>query len=137
MLAREMISTHRDVRGNVNDALVRCIEQCYICAQTCNACADACLAEDSVQQLRQCIRLNADCADICMATGNLASRRTGSNEPVLKQLLELCSNACRICADECQRHAAQHEHCRVCADECRQCQKACEEAAMSIQPRAH
>lgn len=35
MNAREMIASHPDVKGNVNDALVRCIEECYACAQTC------------------------------------------------------------------------------------------------------
>ena len=39
-----------------------------------------------VEQLRQCIRLNLDCADVCAATGAVASRRTGSNESVIKRL---------------------------------------------------
>ncbi|PZR46774.1 MAG: four-helix bundle copper-binding protein, partial [Stutzerimonas stutzeri] len=62
---QEMIATHPDVKGNTNDALIRCIEECYSCAQICTSCADACLAEEMVAQLRQCIRLNLDCADIC------------------------------------------------------------------------
>src|SRR5581483_5367932 len=135
MHAREMISTHPNVRGNVNDTLVRCIEECFSCAQTCIACADACLAEDSVQQLRQCIRLNADCADICIATGALASRRTGSNDLTLAQMLETCVTACRVCGDECERHASMHQHCRICAEECRRCQEACAQASASIQPK--
>ena len=55
MKAQQMISTHPDVRGNFSDPLVRCIEECYDCAQVCTTCADACLAEEMVQQLRQCI----------------------------------------------------------------------------------
>jgi len=135
MHAKEMISSHKDVRGSVNDSLIRCIEECFACAQTCIACADSCLAEDAVSELRQCIRLNADCADVCVAAGSLASRRTGSNEAVLKQVLTTCAAACLACGEECTRHASKHEHCRICADECRRCQKACEEAASSIQPR--
>lgn len=77
MLAREMISTHPDTKGKPSDALVHCVEECFNCAQTCTACADACLAEPMVDRLRQCIRLNLDCADVCAATGKLASRRTG------------------------------------------------------------
>lgn len=69
MQAREMIRSHPDVKGNMSEALVRCIEECYACAQACTACADACLAEAMVDQLRQCIRLDLDCADVCAATG--------------------------------------------------------------------
>jgi hypothetical protein len=63
---QQMISTHPQVQGNTNEALIRCLEECYSCAQTCISCADACLAEDMVDQLRQCIRLNQDCADLCL-----------------------------------------------------------------------
>jgi len=93
MHARDIISTHPDVRGNVSEALVRCIDECYACAQACTACADACVAEEMVQQLKQCIRLNLDCADVCLATGALASRRTGSNEQILGQMLQICAAA--------------------------------------------
>lgn len=84
MHAQQIISTHPHVRGNTNDALIRCIEECYDCAQTCTACADACLAEDRVKDLTQCIRMCLDCTDVCAATGSLASRRTGSDEILLR-----------------------------------------------------
>lgn len=132
MQAREMIGTHPDVKGNLSEALVRCIEECYACAQTCIVCADACLAEDMVAELRQCIRLNLDCADICAATGALASRRTGSNEQILRQTIELCAAICRACGDECQSHAGHHEHCRVCAESCRRCAEACQAALRDV-----
>ena len=128
MQAREMIAAHPDVRGNVSEALVRCVEECFACAQTCASCADACLAEEMVQQLRQCIRLNLDCADICAATGAMASRRTGSNEQVLRAAIQACALACRACWQECQRHAGMHDHCRICAEACRRCADACEKA---------
>lgn len=134
MRAQEIISTHPEVRGNTNDVLIRCIEACFDCSQACTSCADACLAEDMVTQLRQCIRLNLDCADVCAATGALASRRTGSNEALLKTMLEACGLACRLCGAECSRHAQMHQHCRVCADACRRCEQACMEAASTITP---
>ncbi|NYZ17521.1 four-helix bundle copper-binding protein [Azospirillum sp. RWY-5-1] len=132
MMARAMIATHPDVKGSVNDALIRCIEDCYSCAQACTACADACLAEDMVAELRQCIRLNLDCADLCTATGSIATRRTGSNEAVIRLTVQACTEACRICAEECERHAAMHEHCRICAESCRRCETACREALDSL-----
>jgi len=132
MHAREMISTHPHVRGQTNDALIRCIEQCYDCAQTCVTCADACLGEDMVDQLVQCIRLNLDCADVCNAAGSVATRRSGSNEPVIRAMLEACETACRLCAEECERHASAHEHCRICAEECRACEQSCQSARASM-----
>jgi hypothetical protein len=132
MQVREMLSTHPDVKGDANDALLRCIEECYACAQACTACADACLAEERVADLRQCIRLNLDCGDICAAAGAAATRRTGSNEELLVQLLTACALACRLCGDECEHHAGMMEHCRVCAEACRRCADACNEAIRSI-----
>ena len=132
MHAQQMISSHPDVRGNTNDSLIRCIEQCYECAQTCTVCADACLGEEMVQHLKQCIRLNLDCADVCAATGSIASRRTGSNEELIRRMLEACGQACAACAVECERHAEMHEHCRICAEACRRCEQACREAFDTI-----
>lgn len=132
MHTHQMISTHPDVKGSVNDALVRCIEECYACAQTCISCADACLAEDMVDELRQCIRLDMDCADVCAATGRLASRRTGSNQELLRQMIETCAAACKICGEECVRHADMHEHCQICADSCRSCEEACRQAVGTV-----
>ncbi|WP_230532412.1 four-helix bundle copper-binding protein [Microvirga roseola] len=132
MHAQEMISSHPDVKGNTNDALIRCIERVYSCAQACTSCADACLAEDMVQQLRQCIRLNLDCADVCVATGSVATRRTGSNEEVIRRMLEACATALRMCGDECERHAGEHEHCRINAESCRRGEQACQEALQSM-----
>lgn len=132
MQAHQMISTHPDVRGKTNDVLIRGIEECYSCAQTCTSCADACLAEDKVRDLAQCIRLNVDCADVCAATGRLATRRTGSDEEVIRRMLDVCALACRLCGEECQRHASKHEHCRICAEACRRCTQACQEALRSM-----
>ena len=132
MRAHEMIATHPDVRGSINDELIRCIEECYSCAQVCTSCADASLAEDDVQDLRQSIRLSLDCSDICNATGTVATSRTGSDEEIIRRMLEVCAAACRLCGEECQRHASHHEHCRVCAEACRRCMAACQEAAGTI-----
>jgi hypothetical protein len=128
MHVEEMIATHPDAKGQVNRALLHCIEQCYSCAQTCISCADACLAEPIVVELRLCIRLNLDCADLCTAAGRIATRRTASNETLIVETLNACALACRICADECERHAGPMEHCRICADACNDCEEACSAA---------
>ena len=133
MHVREMISTHPDAHGRMSDTLLRCIEECYDCAQTCTSCADACLGESMVRDLVQCIRLNLDCADLCMATGAMASRRSGANADVLRSAMTACAEACRACAEECRKHMDHHEHCRICAEAC----DACEEACRNALPQLH
>jgi hypothetical protein len=128
MHTEKMIATHPSVHGDINEPLAAAIDAAYACAQTCTSCADACLAEDMVQQLRQCIRLNLDCADVCDAFATLGSRRTGSNEEVMRKMLDACVTACRLCGEECGRHASMHEHCLVCAEACRECEAACRDA---------
>jgi hypothetical protein len=137
MHIEEIIATHPDVKGSTNDALISCIESCYDCAQACVSCADACLAEPMVQQLTQCIRLNLDCADICGAAGSIATRRTGSNEQVIQSVLEACALACRVCEEECARHADDHEHCKICAAACERCARACQAALQSFGGKGH
>jgi hypothetical protein len=134
MHTHTMIGSHPDVRGDTNDALIGAIDEMLACAQACVTCADACVAEEMVPDLRQCIRLNLDCADLCFAGASLASRRTGSNEVVLKLVLQACAEACRLCGTECRRHSAMHEHCRICAEACASCEDACRSAAASITP---
>lgn len=137
MHTEQMIAAHPQARGNVNGALLRCIDACHDCAQACTSCADACLGEKSIAELAQCIRLTLDCADICTVAATIASRRTGTNESVVKQALDLCAEACRSCAQECAKHATMHEHCRICADACGRCEQACREASGTITPAMH
>lgn len=107
------------------EAVAQCIERLQDCAQACTACADACLAEDMIGQLRTCIRLNMDCADICMTTERSLSRMTGADLTVVRSLLDTCMVATRACGMECRRHAEMHEHCRICADACHDAEQAC------------
>jgi len=132
MHAQQMIRTHPHMRGQTNDALIRCIEECYSCAQTCTSCADACLGEENVKSFTQCIRLNLDCADVCNIAGRIATRLTGSDGELIRSVIDTCAAACRLCAEECEKHAGMHEHCRICAEACRRCMKACEEAGLSV-----
>jgi hypothetical protein len=125
--AQQMLETH-PWEGNVDlGPLASCVEACFDCAQACTACADACLSEDQVADLRKCIRLDQDCADICEVTGRVLTRQTEYDAPTSKSQLEACRGVCRTCAEECERHADHHEHCRVCAEACRRCEQACEE----------
>ncbi len=123
-----MLQTHPVAIGGIDrDMLVACLRACLDCAQTCTSCAYACLAEDMVAELRQCIRRNQDCADVCAATARVLTRRSGTNDALVRSLLAACQEACRSCAEECEQHAGMHEHCRICAEACRHCEQACAE----------
>ena len=112
--------------------LVRCIEECADCASLCTICADASLAEDDVVTLVRCVRLCLDCADACTDTGRIVSRQTDPDADTQRTALEACRAVCLACGDECERHAAHHEHCRLSAEECRRCQRACEDLLAAL-----
>lgn len=124
----EMLRTHPRASSANIPGLRECLEACYDCAQSCSSCADACLGEESVQELVRCIRLNLDCAEICLTTGDIMARLTEPDMALLRKQLEACIEACRVCGEECERHAQMHEHCRLCAEACRRCEQACHKA---------
>lgn len=112
--------------------LEQCIKACFDCAQTCTACADADLAEQQRDLLLRCIRLNLDCAAICTAAGGVITRQTEFDMGVARAVLQACAQVCRICGDECERHAQHMEHCRICAQACRRCEQACNQAVAAL-----
>ena len=128
MSIAKMIAAHPDVAGNLNEPLAQAVRHAMFCAAICNSCADACLAER--MDMRQCVRTCLDCADICEATYRVATRRTGSNEVVLREMLQLCITACDVCAEECARH--DNDHCRRCAEMCRECADDCRAAVETL-----
>jgi hypothetical protein len=128
MHTSQMVSTNPTPPVLRTEHLVDCIEACFDCAQACSACADACLGEDDIAMLRRCIRLNEDCAGVCLTTGQMLSRQQHSETRLMRSQLETCLLACQLCGDECARHASHHEHCRICEEACRTCAKACRDA---------
>jgi hypothetical protein len=104
----------------------------FECAAACVACADACLGEDQLQNLRRCIRTCLDCGDVCALTGRLVLRHTETVPSMVRAQLEACVTACRVCAEECERHAGMHEHCRYCGESCRRCEGACRQLLGSL-----
>jgi len=89
------------------------------CALACEHCATSCLQEEDVKSMAQCIKLDRDCADICVQGARLLQR----DSDIGHQYLLLCEEICRMCGDECSKH--QMDHCQRCAAACRQCAEAC------------
>lgn len=123
--AQAMLDTYPREFNVDAGVLAACVDACYECAQTCTACADDCLSEPSVAELVKCIRLNQDCADVCVAAGRVANRQTEYDANVTRSIVEACVAACRACGEECERHASMHRHCAICAEACRRCEQAC------------
>ncbi len=132
MTYQEIINLHPHPSDVDRDLLLRCIEECLDCTASCTACADACLGESDLPDLRRCVRLNLDCADVCDATGRIVTRQTTPDLRLIGAIVEACAMACLVCAEECDRHAAHHEHCRVCAIVCRRCKEACDDLVAAI-----
>ena len=131
MSIRKMIALHP--KDQNNQALGDAVHHLMYCSKMCLSCADACMAESTgpeAMDMAQCIRLCLDCSDICEATARLGLRRTGDDQPMLRELLELCARMCEACAAECEKH--EHEHCKLCAQICRECAEDCRKAAASL-----
>lgn len=131
MNVEDFLRTHPRKPANA-DVIAACVKACFGCLESCTLCADACLGEGRVEEMRRCIRLDLDCAAVCLATGQVAARQTETDRDLLRAQLQACATACRICAEECQRHAGKHEHCRLCAESCRLCERACNDLIAAL-----
>ncbi|WP_420593989.1 four-helix bundle copper-binding protein [Deinococcus sp.] len=128
---QRMLQTHPQIGQSPFEmnALLEAISAAFECAQICTGCADACLGEtEHLAHLAHCIRLNADCADICGTTGRMLMRQTQPDTGVLRAQLHSCVTACKACGDECEGHAKNMDmkHCEVCLESCRRCEQACQ-----------
>jgi hypothetical protein len=95
------------------------ISELQFCAGQCSRCYDACLMQNDTEKLRLCMYLTEDCAEICRLTASLLDR----NSPNAELFLKLCSDTCRVCAEECQKVASVQS--LKCADTCLKCEEVC------------
>jgi hypothetical protein len=119
------IELERYLRGAAKEYHA-CIEACVECWLACEMCAEACLHESDVKRMVECIRLDRDCAEVCQAAVRLMVRG-GELAPAF---CRVCAEICDACAEECERHEA--EHCQVCAAACRRCAEECRKMAGAL-----
>jgi hypothetical protein len=124
-VAREMLDAAPVPVELGAEAVAAAIDACMVAAQACTSCANLSLAEEDIAELRRCVALCADCADICSTTLRVLSRPFSSDHLVTHRQLTACVRACSNSAEECERHAAHHRHCAICARACRACVHAC------------
>ena len=89
------------------------------CVTACNHCADACLDEDNIKMMVDCIRTDRVCAEVCGTTAKVLL----TSYKDVNGLVKYCQQICTACADECEKH--EHQHCQDCAKACRACEDAC------------
>ena len=103
-----------------HDSIIQILQNCV---KTCNECFTACLKENDVTMMAECIRLDRECAEVCGLLEQFLSR--GSQFSA--ELAALCAKICEACASECIQH--EHEHCQQCATLCLACAEACRSIA--------
>lgn len=101
------------------------IERLLACKALCEHCASACLEDEDIDVLRQCISLTHDCASLCDLTAVLLIRHGEATSSLLDKVVALCIEACEQAAAECASHASRHDHCAECATACGECVEAC------------
>jgi hypothetical protein len=89
----------------------------------CNQCYDACLKEDNLSEMSDCIRFDRECADFCAYLEQAIGRGTR----YVNELAFLCAKICDDCGNECKKH--QHDHCQDCAKACLKCAEECRKLA--------
>jgi hypothetical protein len=103
----------------MNKAVEGLVSQVLACQKACQICFDACLKEDHVAMMAECIRTDRECADICGLVVDFSYRESN----LFPDLVAVCARACEVCATECEQH--DHDHCQQCAKACRECEAAC------------
>jgi hypothetical protein len=131
--SRRMLDTYRTLVPLEADVVAAAIEALHDCAQACTADVDADLSEANLADMVKCIRLCLQCVDLCNATAGVMSRPAEHDAAVTRPLLQACVASCRLCGDECERHAPMHEHCRICAEACRRCERACQQLLVALE----
>lgn len=89
------------------------------CINHCNHCADACLGEDNVEMMVDCIRTDRACAAVCSALADVLPTQFSN----VQGLVNYCAEICEACAEECSKH--EHYHCQACSKACQKCAAAC------------
>lgn len=97
-----------------------CIDACADCIVACKDAATVNLKEDDIEMMSRTIKLDHDCAAVCI----LAMQLMASNSELMSQICKLCLEVCNICAEACEEYDYMVQ-CKICAEACRKCAIEC------------
>lgn len=97
--------------GSLSDAASACIGDGERCLQHCLE-----LLGSGDKSMDLCARTVRDMLATCEAMRALANAKSKH----LKKMAAVCMDACKTCADECDKHP-RHAVCKRCADSCKKC----------------
>jgi hypothetical protein len=96
-----------------------CIEACIECMNACNYSYVSSLKEYDLASLRDIIRMDRECADICGFAIEAMTRQS----PFVAEICRLCAEICEACAEVSSQNV--HMQCQDCIEACRRCAEAC------------
>ncbi|MFW6690572.1 hypothetical protein [Streptomyces sp. MAR4 CNX-425] len=114
------------------EALVRYIEDGFVCAQACAECATACLRPAGPAEPSAAQRLDLRCADVCEQTSRMLTQHGRHDAPGLRAQVELCAATCAACAADYERLAATAPGAAERAAACRRCERACRDFLVNL-----
>jgi Cys-rich four helix bundle protein (predicted Tat secretion target) len=97
--------------GALADAASNCIGDGERCLQHCLE-----LLGSGDKSMDACAKTVRDMLVTCEAMRTLANAKS----PILKKMAAVCLEACKICAEACDKHP-RHAICKRCGDSCRKC----------------
>lgn len=114
----EKLSINQEGNQMTKQECLKALGQCLV---ACNTCYIECLKEEDINHMRECIKLDRQCAMIV----SLTMKTIELEGSFIKETCELCAMVCNQCAKECEKH--DHPHCKECAQACKVCAAACRE----------
>jgi hypothetical protein len=97
-----------------------CIDACADCIVACKDAATENLKEDDIEMMSRTIKLDHDCAAVCILNMQLMA----ANSELVGQICKLCMEVCNICAEACEEYDYMVQ-CKICAEACRKCAIEC------------
>lgn len=106
------------------------IETTEDCIEKGRACLNHCTRElaKGNTMMAKCNSTIQDMLAACEALNTLAHSNT-LNKAAFKKFAASCSEICKICHDECKKHAKMHDECEECMESCKDCIEACKDIA--------
>jgi hypothetical protein len=108
----------------MDEKMRACIQECQNCQNVCTETITHCLQIGGDHAEPNHIRLQMDCAEICLTSANFMLRMSDLHA----ETCGVCAEVCERCAEDCERFG-DDEMMQQCAQACRSCAQSCHEMA--------